>query len=539
MKKKDFSAPLPSERHEKLVDQSSLRSKPRQTKIFFPDNAFTCRSFDFGPYYGCGFDSVTSATQKTIESLLTESLRTKGKTLSVATIISYCRIGLRQFYNFLPLWRSTVETDLAMEDITRETIKRYLNHLRNSDTQPGTQKNSYSSTKSVLVACHRHGCWPSVDIKTVFPSNPFPNSNRLVKGQKALTKKERSNLIRALSQEMKGIVNRTDQLNSYDLAVCVLAIGLSTGMNPTPLLELRIDCIQPHPLKEDQRLLVSFKRRGNATQIMSLRLSQEIAALASIRLQAANAIEIIIERNADIRSRFHDPGHLLVFEGSGKHRGVISRLSLDYFHELSQQLVQRHALVDDTGKPLVLNMSRLRKTLLNRVWEMSGQDPLLVARTGRHSPQTGNNHYWEAPPEAERNMRFLGEIRVKELLDNKMEPITAINTPIAACRDPKYGQRAPKDGSVCTELLGCFRCKSFVVTEDDLYRLFSFYWAVVRHHSEFGGKRWKKYLRQVIRIIDENIGSQFDAATVKRQRDYAQNDPHPFWKDLTMARMAK
>ena len=63
-----------------------------------------------------------------------------------------------------------------------------------------------------------------------------------------------------------------------------------------------------------------------------------------------------------------------------------------------------------------MNVSRLRQTLLNRVWELSGQDPLITARTGRHTVQTGDAHYWEAPPEAETNMRFLGEARVEAML---------------------------------------------------------------------------------------------------------------------------
>ena len=77
-----------------------------------------------------------------------------------------------------------------------------------------------------------------------------------------------------------------------------------------------------------------------------------------------------------------------------------------------------------------------------------------------------------------------------------------------------------------------------MVTGDDLYRLFSFYWAALRNYDTFGGKRWTKYLKQVIRLIDEEIAPRFDETLLSEQREKAKDSPHPFWRDLSMARMA-
>ena len=38
------------------------------------------------------------------------------------------------------------------------------------------------------------------------------------------------------------------------------------------------------------------------------------------------------------------------------------------------------------------------------------------------------------------------------------------------------------------EFLNCFRCSSFVVTADDLHRLLSFYWLLVRERGRIGAK---------------------------------------------------
>lgn len=519
------------------IDQV-LPSKPANTVVAFPGNTTTARNADFGPFYGQGYDNITAACQRTLEKLVAESVKTKGKYSSVTTIVGYWKSGFRYLAPLLSLLHAASGERLTMADLNADSIKQILQYLRNEPLEYGAQKNYFDATKALLTACHRFGFWPGVDINAVWPANPFPNSNKRFKGQKALSKNEKRFLVKALRKDIERIVVHSEPLNSYDLAVCVLSIALSTGMNLTPILELTTDCVQPHPLKSNQRLLVSFKRRGNATQIVTLRKSEEVSEMASIHLYAADAIDLICERNATTRAQFDDPNRLLVYKGAGsKASGKPCRLTGSVLHSSVKEFVERHQLQTDDGKPLTLNVSRLRQTLLNRVWEMSGQDPLIAARTGRHAVSTGDAHYWEAPPEAENNMRFLGEARVEELL-NTSAIIASDRTPVASCKDVRRGRRAPKNGQPCQDYLGCFRCKSFVVTGDDLHRLFSFYWATLRNYDTFGGKRWTKYLKQVIRLIDEEIAPRFDEALVNELREKAKDNPHPFWRDLSMARMA-
>lgn len=519
------------------IDQARP-SKPANTVVAFPENATSRRTADFGPFYGQGYDDIAAACQCTIEKLVAESVKTRGKILSVSTIVGYWRTGFRSFAPFLSLLHTASSERLTMADLSADSITQFLQYLRNEPLKYGAQKAHFASTKALLVACHRFGFWPEVDMKTVWPANPFPNSNKRAKGQKALSKNEKRFLVKALRKDMERIVAQSEPLGRYDLAVCVLSIALSTGMNLTPILELTTDCVQPHPLKSNLRLLVSFKRRGNATHVVALRKSEEVSEMASIHLYAADAIDLIVTRNATTRAQFDDPNRLLVYKGTrSKYVDKPCRLTSSVLNYSINAFVDQHQLQTDDGKPLTLNVSRLRQTLLNRIWEMSGQDPLMTARTGRHAVETGNAHYWEAPPEAETNMRFLGEARVEELLSTPTI-IASDRTPVASCQNVRRGHRAPKNGEPCQDYLGCFRCKSFVVTGDDLYRLFSFYWAALRNYDTFGGKRWTKYLKQVVRLIDEEIAPRFDAGLVNKQRQRAKQQPHPFWRDLSMARMA-
>ena len=72
-----------------------------------------------------------------------------------------------------------------------------------------------------------------------------------------------------------------------------------------------------------------------------------------------------------------------------------------------------------------------------------------------------------------------------------------------------------------------------VVTKEDLYRLFSFYWLIVYEREQIGAKRWRKYFAHIIRIIDRDIVPKFDADAdyVSTIRAEAQANPHPFWKN--------
>ena len=532
LQKKDLGADNP-------VSTTSLK-RPSSSIISFPENAGSNRSFDLSPFYDQGYNPIVIACQRAISYLLEQSIKTKQANLSVITITSYCNNGIKYFFDFCTIFKVSISRDMTLEDITPSMIVQYIHYLKGLDIASTSQKTRYFFTKAPLVACITQGYFPHTNKKELFPKSPFPNNHKKGKGQSALTKDEKKQVIVALSREMKRIYGEDSTLTTFDLTVCVLAIGLSSGMNPTPVLELPVDCIQPHPLMSDRRLLVAYKRRGNSTQVFSLRRSDDVALLQSVKMNVADTIELIVERNKALRSEYTDPSRLLItYNQNLKEKSTPKALTSNALTHSIKDLINLYNLVDDDGKPMKLNMSRLRKTFVNRIWELSGQDPLIAARTGKHSVSVANQHYWEAPAEAEQNFKLLGEIRVKNLLDKNVVSMPKENTPIAGCKDIRHGDLAPKNGSICTEILGCFRCKSFVVTEDDLYRLFSFYWAVVRGHETFGINKWKKFLRHIMRIIDENIAPQFDQITVKYIRDKAQTSPHPYWRNLDMLRMSR
>jgi len=78
-----------------------------------------------------------------------------------------------------------------------------------------------------------------------------------------------------------------------------------------------------------------------------------------------------------------------------------------------------------------------------------------------------------------------------------------------------------------------------VITGDDLYRMYSFYWAMIRARNNFGHKTWKKYLRHIVCVIDKNISPQFPVNDIAAVKEKAKTNPHPYWINLDMLRIGR
>lgn len=105
-----------------------------------------------------------------------------------------------------------------------------------------------------------------------FPRNPFPNAGRLIPKRKPYSLAEQVRILDALNKDLRTIHEGEGNPLNYQqvLAVHLLVLGLTTGRNLQPLLELRRDSLQEHPLP-DRELLVTTKRRGWSSHATSLR----------------------------------------------------------------------------------------------------------------------------------------------------------------------------------------------------------------------------------------------------------------------------
>jgi hypothetical protein len=148
------------------------------------------------------------------------------------------------------------------------------------------------------------------------------------------------------------------------------------------------------------------------------------------------------------------------------------------------------------------------------------------------------------PPEAERDHaivldEWVGkftrvEVRGKVVLaaDGKL-PLADVegllsggyNTGIARCRNPFR-----EGGSVCRKFFACFTCPSMLVFEDDLWRLFSFYYRLKSEREKIAPEHWHKTYEPIIHRIDSDIAPLFPPDEVREARERAQTMRHPTWR---------
>ncbi|ASG65854.1 hypothetical protein CEW91_10395 [Idiomarina piscisalsi] len=516
--KQALSAPV-KDQDGVLMTMPILKSGIPENKVLsLPKNYSSLRSYDFTKYYGRGFDAITNAMQQTIDIMLSESV------VEPSTISGYCRSGFKYFADYLKIYTQALGRDLTLSDVNVELIECYIQHMKLHTPNSVSARTQYTHIKSILVKMQQIGWLERFD----FPKNPFPNSNRKKKGQPAFSKAERKRLVHALRVDVNHILEKSQPLTSYELTIFIMAIALRSGMNTTPLLEMTTDSIQAHPLKDNRKLLVLYKRRGNATHIQSIRRSSSVENVQTVLADVAVMVQHIIEMNQSVRVQ---SGTDLVFTyrpDANSNYVEITTLEATRLSHNILKWVKKKGLKNDNGDPLKVNVSRFRKTFENRIWELSGGDPFVTAALSNHTVKVSQTHYLKAPKEAEKNFNYMGKVRTEELLINV--EVVENNTPVSKCSDSS--KRLDEHGKkiYCTNFLSCVRCRNMVVTKEDLYRLFSFYWLIVHERDQVGAKRWSRYFAHIIRIIDRDIASQFDEVYVQTIKAEAHVNPHSAWK---------
>ncbi|MBM2882831.1 hypothetical protein JFK97_00295 [Chromobacterium phragmitis] len=515
---------------------------PSSTVVYFP-RGISKGSFDFGPWYGFGIDQITYAFQRQIERFLAK----QDAELADMSIASYCHGAARFFLDFLVLRSAAAKRELTLRDIDRDTIDGFIASFDGEDIELSTKVGRYNGSKAVLRALCNRGMIVEIHggDNATFPPNPFPGRGRASKGAKPLTTVERKAFSAALRQAIAPLFQSDVTVTADLLAYALLIIALHTGRNTTPLLEMGLECLRPHP-KANTSFLVLFKRRGRTPSKVAVRDEESPATLHSVptlRTTVAHLVRILIEHAKLLQElapkEFKGRVFLYRMQTAGRGRGgvgEVTALSESTLAVAIRKLVTRYDLKDSDGKPLVINVSRLRKTFVNRVYEILDGDVAGTAAAAGNTTQVTDVSYLRPSENATANWRFLGLALTHELLTATLGQTE--RTPVGQCSDVYGGEYAPKNSAeICMSFLNCIRCRNYVVTGDDLYRVFSFYWRILAERSRMNAQRWQRQLAHIVRLIDRDIADAgvergvFKQDIVDRERERARLDPHPFWRD--------
>ena len=222
------------------------------------------------------------------------------------------------------------------------------------------------------------------------------------------------------------------------------------------------------------------------------------------------------------------------------------------FHHLTRaQFVERHGLVDDDGAPLVLRLSRLRKTRMAEWAKEVKGDPEALARRGDHSLQVN----WESYADVEA-MRPIYEETIAAALAHAVRvadrrPPTMLDAVAeAAVRADADGGRAPtaldpgsqtwlagcsgfdgspfaSTGSGCSEpFWGCLECPNAVIHEAKLPAIVATLDRMVAARRTMSPEAWRaSFGRPFLRIVDDVVPAFGPAAWERARCQAAARNP--------------
>ncbi|NIF85781.1 hypothetical protein F3J24_20075 [Comamonas sp. Tr-654] len=528
--KKTFGAPAPI----KGAIAAPASGDAVNLLITLPENPSTIRTINLIPWLGRGIDAWVWACANQLRTFLT------SESVTACTIIGYWNGGMRYFFEFLV----STGTGVEPQNLMPSHIRQYIDWIKDRDQAYSSKKSYYGHAKSVLTALVQRGIVRYQ--QDLFPPNPFPGSNSRIKGATPLSPTERQRLAQALRDDIVAIHNEQFKGAGRDaMVVYLLAVAIRTGANLSPLLEAARDCLRPHPFMPNMMLLELFKRRGNATKLVNLRYSRvhqgsqaiPMDGVALMRKALQMSESLLGEARPDCRGRVWLYRASKNFGGAGE----VMALTSTALGAGIAKLIERHDLRDDDGNRLVLNLSRLRKTVEHRLWSLSGGDLIATAALMGHTPKVADTHYLACTRQMRENATFVGEAlpdiyrsgeRVAEVV-----PILPSKSPTGRCKDPYYGDKAPRNGAPCDDFFACFTCTSYAIvgSQEDLHRLFSFYWFLEREMSNTRSNEWREEFRNTMSLIDRFTADRFDAGLLTSAKERARMEPLKFWAAYTLS----
>ncbi|HBO2745117.1 hypothetical protein [Pseudomonas aeruginosa] len=510
----------PPKKH--LLRTNSSKENTAHIELNLPNGQV--KVLDFKKFLGQGFDENISTMLKAACHL-----RDAGA-ISIE--------GIRTSINSLDYWfkfcksQCSERSDFSSENIDRNLIIQFISWLKNQVNKdgelhsPNYLRTIYTKVKSILIVL----CELKIisEANEVFPNNPFPGATSQDNRRKviaSLSDGERERILRPLAAEIGAILNDSHPLSIMDqIGLCAFSIFLKHGLNPAPLFRMERDLsksLHEHPQK-NKFILVTYKARSKKHQTEPIPIPDQTEA-AVIKIDTLRILEKVLKITTNIAKTAlnpHTKEKLWIYD-SPKNGAII--MTPEQLSPVSNRFSKRHNLIRDDGSKLKMSSQLFRNTKHNKIWIISDGDIYATAHATSNTPRVARSYLQLQPQQLEQH-RLAGEV-LTEILSNT----SFTETPVAKCRDNVNGDLAPKNGKICTDFLSCFRCKSQVITKDDLHKLFSFYWAIYSLQSEIGTKLWEKKYYWIIRVIDRYVASEFSEDLISRAKRLARETPHPMW----------
>ncbi len=509
-------------------------------------------AFDFEPFKRNGRDRLAGQMRDAVWSL-------RHRVVGI-TLHSYLTSGMLPFWRFLDDIEAKGTPVSSLANIEAATIQQFLSWMELQVTVKGkrkglpwsqsSRKTSYDRIKALLLNRQKQAkAETHSDLR--FPKNPFPLTNTVTPPREAYSDAELGRIVAAINADLRLLDEQgMEALRPLQVfAVHVLALSVATGRNPQCLMDLKRDSLRPHPLS-DREVLVTEKRKGYSIHVTAYHKensdNESDVTMSTIPRTVGGHFWALCDFTSPLvdDANPEDRDFVLLYRMRQMERkGQVIRLEIKKFNQAAEKFVSRHRLLNDRGQPLPLYLGRLRPTFGSMLYARTRDVRKVQQALGHSDPKITARHYITLPEEAERNHVFVGQAMVgwatssdnkkaeRLAADGKIPLVDArellkggYNTLIARCRNPFR-----ENGATCNKYLPCFTCPQMVVFEDDLWRLFSFYYKLLYERVKMNPNDWMKTYGPVIKVIDVEIAPNFPPSAVMEAKHLAQENPHPAW----------
>lgn len=489
------------------------------------NNTGRSRQIDLRDHKGLGFDEI-------LEGIVSAVSRYFDSGYWTAKSAESCILSMKA--DFLP-WLAGVSKargeELYFSSVDRGLLNEFVTHVKSTASYTSAAI-KYKEACRAFSACEEIGLIQG--FSSVRPIRPFPSVAAHTEHTRPYSKREKTLIVRALTEDIEAIRNGGFKGSDVDkVSAYFLMIQLRTGFNSSSLIELSRSALIDHPLRPGYKLLVAYKERAKKEVAAPVKWHENIGDSAVCQQDVARLYEELLDltNQWSVLMKGVDRAFLRppVRGSKGAKATPVELTSGDVRSFSAKRLSLRHKLIDDSGKMLTVTGRRMRVTLAERALELSDGDPFVVAKLLGNSISVASQSYME--PSTDAIAQFSTAIEEFASKLGNSQTAVAQKTPVGACNDPLQGKYAPKDGvTLCERWLQCFRCPNQCLTGDvdDLWRLYSFYWLLLKKSRVMRASALSGMFRFVIRIMEGPIVDKYGKAAIAA-RERARSSPHPFW----------
>ncbi|WP_156966044.1 hypothetical protein [Paraburkholderia bannensis] len=340
------------------------------------------------------------------------------------------------------------------------------------------------------------------------------------------------------------------------LACCICVIAVFIPINRSSVFDLNGNSLHRGENERRFDVIVTTKNRPvkSANRLPELKSEIDCPVEGFVEVKRGKSeVRKIFEENKEFNIKMGRSQGGPLFECMynsvvAKYKGVYGRVNDTAFKEGMRRIHEEFDVLDDNGRPLRILLSKLRRTVENRLpndVRMRDRAKVLnhkdLDTTGAvYETVTDNDHF-----DFYRGLKAISIAvtrsdkdamvwaRDSGLSPDTMKQLLAgmLKTKVASCSDPINGDFSPKNGKNCSETLACFGCNALAVTLTDLYRLASLERRIkLDIDSGILHDNFKSKFKVILEVIDLEIFTQFERRHVEFARDKARRELHPMWK---------